>query len=463
MRHSFIALCTAALAIFAIASCNDDTSTIGSSLSGQNVEIVIDSSFTVSGHTVRVARIKPKTTEQLIGRIDIPAFGSLGSDVVTQFLPSTALDTANFGPENVDSIYLSLQYLRGSFIGDSVAPMQLTVYALNKQLPADTITSGFKADGYYDTKPLATKIYNTSSANESEEAQKLNYGDISVKLPTELGKNLFKAFVDKPSDYANGQTFAQNVFPGMYLRTTFGGGRITRIAQSTMSMYLRKIYTPEGSEKPDTLDAVHTYYMVTPEVVSNNDLTYIMSATLSDMIADGHTMMIAPSGAEVELEFPIKDIIKAYSDHKQNLAVINGLAMTVPVDTIENGFGIAPPPYALLVLKKDRDAFFEQNKLTDNVTSFYAAYNETTRSYSFNALRSYLTDMLDREEIKPEDYTFSLVPVQVNFESTASSGYYGSSSQVESEILPYLVTPAMADIRLDKAKIKFTYSLQTQK
>lgn len=71
--------------------------------------------------------------------------------------------------------------------------------------------------------------------------------------------------------------------------------------------------------------------------------------------------------------------------------------------------------------------------------------------------------MLDREEIKPEDYTFSLVPVQVNFESTASSGYYGSSSQVESEILPYLVTPAMADIRLDKAKIKFTYSLQTQK
>ncbi len=341
--------------------------------------------------------------------------------------------------------------------------MQLTVYALNKQLPADTITSGFKADGYYDTKPLATKIYNTSSANESEEAQKLNYGDISVKLPTELGKNLFKAFVDKPSDYANGQTFAQNVFPGMYLRTTFGGGRITRIAQSTMSMYLRKIYTPEGSEKPDTLDAVHTYYMVTPEVVSNNDLTYIMSATLSDMIADGHTMMIAPSGAEVELEFPIKDIIKAYSDHKQNLAVINGLAMTVPVDTIENGFGIAPPPYALLVLKKDRDAFFEQNKLTDNVTSFYAAYNETTRSYSFNALRSYLTDMLDREEIKPEDYTFSLVPVQVNFESTASSGYYGSSSQVESEILPYLVTPAMADIRLDKAKIKFTYSLQTQK
>ena len=428
-KSPLIALCSAALALLAIASCDDTTSTIGSSLTGQNVEIVIDSTFTVSGHTVRVTDIKPKTTEQLIGRIDIPSYGSLGSDVVTQFLPSTALDTANFSPENVDSLYLTLSYVRNEFIGDSVAPMQLSVYALNKQLPSD-ISSAFNADGYYDAAPLATKIYNTSSAYESEDEQQLSYSNIEIKLPQELGKKLFKAFVDNPADYASGQTFSR-IFPGLYLRTTFGSGRMTRIAQSTMSMYLRKIYTPEGSEKPDTLDAEHTYYMVTPEVISNNDLTYTMSSTLSDMISAGHTMLIAPAGAEAELEFPIKDIIKAYSEHQKDLAVINGLAMSIPVDTIENGFGIAPPPYVLLVLKKDRDEFFAQNKLTDNITSFYATYNESTQTYNFNLLRDYLTEMLGREEVKPEDYTFSLVPVQVNFEDTASSGYYSSSTHVK--------------------------------
>ena len=469
MKKTFYALLLAVATLCIPTACDDSTSTIGSTLTGQNVEIKIDSSYQVSGHTVRVARIRPKTTEQLIGCIDIPAYGSLRTSNVMQFLPSTALDTANFTSENVDSLILTLRYGRGAFLGDSVAPMGISVYPLTDKFSeavADTISSGFDPEGYYDrSKLLASKIYNASTFNGTSAEQAATYRDIKLRLDPngDLGKRLYKAFEEHPEYYENGRTFSEHVFPELYFETSYGNGRMTQVSITSMSMYLRKIYTPEDSEELDTLDAVHTYYMVTPEVVNNNNLTYRMSDKLNDLITDGKALMVAPAAAEVELTFPIEDIISTYKANGNAVTVVNSLTFEIPADSIENGLGVAPPPYALLVLKKDRDAFFANNKLTDNVTSFYATYSKSSGSYSFSGMRAYFNEMLERDEIKPEDYTFSLVPVQVNFENLASSGYYGSSGQTESEILPYLTRPAMAVIGLDRAKIKFSYSLQGKK
>ena len=41
----------------------------------------------------------------------------------------------------------------------------------------------------------------------------------------------------------------------------------------------------------------------------------------------------------------------------------------LPADTIATGYKVDVPPYALMVLSKDRDEFFAQNKLPDNKTS----------------------------------------------------------------------------------------------
>lgn len=451
-------------AVVSFIACDDTASPIGSSLSGQNTEIVIDSSFTLTGHSVAIDSIIPKTTLQVLGTIDIPAYGRLSSDFVAQFLPSTVLDTATFAVEHVDSLMLNLSYAGGAFIGDSVAPMGLTVYALEKQLPKN-IASNFNPEGYYNKTPLASKIYNVSSLDVA--LNKTNTGItghmITLRLPLELGRKLFSTFVENPAKYADGHIFSEDVFPGIYIKSTYGNGRITRISTCSMSMHMRKIYVPEGETKPDTVSAEHVYYLVTPEVISNNNISYKMAPKLADMLSAGHTLMVAPLGAEVEFTFPAKEIMDKYRSESGKLSVINGLTMSIPVDTIENGFGITPPPFVLMVLKKDRKEFFAKNKLPDNVTSFYAIYNAETQSYSFVGMRAYITSLLEKkdDEITPDDYTFSLVPVQVNFENLA--GYYYSTSQTEAEVLPYLMSPVMADVRLDKAKIIFTYSLQTQK
>lgn len=453
-------------ACMAFVACDDNTSAIGPSLVDQDVDIVIDSSYTVTGRTVTVARIKPKTTQQLLGRVDIPAYGSLESSNIFQFLPSTALDTADFTYENVDSLILTLRYARGAFYGDSLAPMQITAYKLRPGiLLPDTISSGFDPSGWYEAEPLGTKVYNTSTFDLSTNDKIADYRDINIHLdPTdELGKEMFKAFEEHPEYYADGHTFARNVFPGLYLRTSYGNGRMTVAALTTMSMYLRKIYIPTDSVTPDTLDAVHTYYMVTPEVLSNNNLTYHMAEPLRKMIDEGHTVMVAPAATEIELEFPLPELIASYRKQNNAMSVINSLTLDIPADSIVNGFNVTPPPYVLLVLKKDRDEFFAENRLNNNRTSFYATYSSSTGGYYFSGLQNYLAEMLEKEEITADDYTFSLVPVQINFENMVNNSYYSTSTeQSVAEILPYLVKPVMADIRLDKAKIKFSYSLQSR-
>lgn len=195
MKIPVVSTLAAALLLGAFTSCDDTASEIGSSLVGNELSIVIDSAFTVTGHSEAIEAIRPKTTTQMLGKIDIPTFGTISSSVVSQFLPSTELDTASFSPADVDSLILTLRYAYDSFIGDSIAPMGLRVYALDKQLPAK-IASNFDPKGYYDAQsPLATTIYNaTSMGNDS--IAKNNYRDIRLTLPRALGRSLFQTFID---------------------------------------------------------------------------------------------------------------------------------------------------------------------------------------------------------------------------------------------------------------------------
>lgn len=415
----------------AFAACDDEnTSEIGGSLIGDNAEIVIDSAFTLTGNTVRVEAINPKTTSQLLGRINVKGYGTLSSDVVTQFLPSTVLDTANFTVENIDSLFLTLAYTAGNFMGDSVAPLGLDVYPLTRMLP-DDVNSSFNPQGYYSSNLMGQTVYNASTLDKVVDAA-LSYRMVSVKLPLDLGRHIFNSFTSNPDNFANGQVFSQNVFPGFYLKSTFGSGRITTFESTGIVFYMRKIV--EGTEKNDTIDAVQQYMLVTPEVISNNDLHYTMDADLRSRLANGENVLAAPIATEMELTFPLPDIIRSYNAHGGKQAVLNGLALNIPVDTIEGSADLDVPPYVLMVLKKDREEFFEKNKLPDNKTSFYAEYNESTGGYNFGALKDYLMDMLDKESVTDDDYTFSLIPVQINFEMTTSSGYYSRPQYVATDV-----------------------------
>ena len=187
-----------------------------------------------------------------------------------------------------------------------------------------------------------------------------------------------------------------------------------------------------------------------------------MSDQLKTMIADGKTVIVPPTGTEVEIKFPAAQIISSYKAGSPILSVLNTLSFSIPASEIENTYGIEPPTNLLMVLASEKDEFFAKNKITDNRKSFMATYSATTKSYVFSDMRLYILDMMEKSTLSEDDFTFIITPVNVETE-TSQSSYYTSGTTYVTTIAPYVTRPSMANLDLEKAKIILTFSRQSAK
>ncbi len=464
--NKFSLLSLGVLAMASVTSCEEDSST-GSSLVQDEVEIIMDSTFTVTGRPVSNDLVQSRTVLQLLGSLKAEGYGTLTSDVVCQYMPASVIDTFGVKAEYIDSVKLILTMYKDGFAGDSIAPMGLKVYELNRQLPSP-IYSDFDPTGYYDSaNPIASASYSglIDGADHVAADESGNiYKDIMVTLPKEFGVRLFNRYKESPNTFSTPQAFAE-WFPGFYIANSFGSGRVTRISSNMVNVYYRSVHKIADTTNPrdTTLYHVGSYLAVTPEVLTNNNISYTMSPDLKEMADNGETVIVGPTGYDVEFTFPAREILQRYNEDSGALAVINSLTFSVPVKDIENNYGLTPPPYILMVKKSDKDKFFAKSQVNDNLSSFYASYNSVTRSYSFSSMREYIIDLLKKGEVTDEDVEFVICPVLVSFLNTATGmySYYSTQSTVVGAITPYVTEPVMAVLDLENAKVDFTFSKQT--
>lgn len=443
----------------ALGSCNDN-STIGSSLVQNPIEVVIDSSFTVSGHSAPMASVQSRTISQLLGVFSAPGYGRMESNVVTQFMPASRLCSSEVTVDDIDSLVLYMYVFDGEYVGDTLAPMGLEVYRLEETLPSP-IFSDFDPTGYYNPdKPLASVIYNVSHRDAKLIGDTVAEGlmEIKAKLPVELGRELYGAYLENPKNFLSPTAFNDNVFKGLYLKNSFGSGRLVRSSTTEMVMYYHHYYADQDT----TIKGYGQYFAVSPEVVTNNDVTVQISDALQARADQGEAIVVGPVGMEVKMRFPAPEMLAKFNSDPNSLKVLNALSFTVPARPIENEYGFGLPTYLLMVLEKERESFFANNKLPDNKTSFYAKYNSETSKYDFGDMAAYLSNLAVRqaagEEIVEEDYSFVIVPVLATFE-TSSNYYYGTTEEL-TMMTPYMAAPVMGRLLLDQTKIKFTYTLQ---
>ena len=436
----------------------EESSTIGSSIIQEEVEIVVDSSFTVSGKSVINNKVQSRTVTQLLGRLEAKEYGNLYSDVVTQFMPAGAIDTAGITADNIDSIKMVMYIPVGGFVGDSITPMGFNVYRLNKQLPSPIYSDFNPTDYYSEDDLLASKIYTVNALGETDSVAELSYRNIYIDMPLELGKDLYNQYINDPASYLIPMDFAK-YFPGIYIKNTFGSGRVARISGTEIKLYYHRTEPIEDTDRDTTYNEIGTYFAVTPEIITNNNIQLALSDELKTMAENGDNIIVAPAGMDVEIKFPTNDVLNFYRENGGDLTVINSLSFEIPAEEIANDYNISIPPYLMLILSSEKDKFFANSKITDDKTSFYAAYDEVNKKYSFTGLRQYLIDMRAKEELTDEDVTFTLTPVSITTESYSS--YYSSSSAYINEIVPYVQAPAMVKLNLDEAKIKLTFSKQT--
>ena len=457
MKSLLVLAASAITAMSFMVSC-DNSDEVGSSLNQADVTIVVDSTFTVTGHSVEALRVMSRTTTQLLGAIDAKGYGTLRSDVVTQFMPAADIDTVGVAASDIDSLRIVFSIPNGGYVGDSIAPLGIEIYRLNRQLPSP-IYSDFDPTGYYDAStPLASIVYACNSQGYSDSIQALDYRGVIVKLPVELGRELYGLYRGNPATFQTPTEFAKH-FAGLYIRNSYGNGCVIRVSNTIMQMFYHKQITDDDGKTVDKT-YVGNYFGVTPEIVTNNNITYTGASELKAMADAGDAIISAPAGLDVEITFPAVEIMSRYRDNKGTLSVVNDLTFSIPAVSIRNDYNITPPPALLMVLSKDKDKFFAANSLPDNITSFTATYDASTGTYNFTGLRDYIIKLLDRDDVTADDYTFTLTPVTVN--TTTESSYYSVNTYTTS-VVPYIDTPAMARLDLKNAKIIFKYSNQSIK
>ena len=460
----------ALLPLAILASCEDSTSPIGGSLVNGEVSITVDTlEMKLDASSIMEPEFDSRTQTKLLGRINVPEYGSLECSFVSQLMCATKMNIPDSITVNdIDSIRMVLTVPRGSLTGDSLAPQQLKVYRLTRQLPSD-INSAFDPDGYYDpSSPLGVRSYTLSALSMNDSLFKKQESiRIPIMLPKKMAQDVFNAYKNNPGIFQWPQTFAQ-YFPGVYVEQNFGNGCIGVISSMkffTYWHYMRQVYQKKDDDSGEyhyvptlTRDSV-CLFSSQPEVLSANKVTYKVSDYLKKLANSGKAIITTPGGYYVNVKFPAQEIIDKYDKDLYSIAVVSNLSFEIPAEAVENDYGLDAAPHLLMVKSSEREAFFRDNKIPDGKTSFYAPYNTESKSYTFSGMREYILELIDSgKAVDPADMEFSLVPVVVSTEEVPG---YTSTTTYVTRCAPYIGRPTVTQLDTDKAIVCFTYSRQT--
>ena len=461
MKFYNLLICSVAISATTVAC---DENLIGNSIIETGSHLIVDSTYTISGESVENSKIRSRTISQLLGRLYAEEYGRLQSDIVTEFMPVSEIDTSGVTANDIDSIKLHFLMPMGSYTGDSITPMRVSVYKLNKNLPYPIYSDFDPTDYYSKDDMLGYTTYTMTMLGQTDSLRTYNsstgsytyYRAVDIKLPVNLGKSFFNEYITNPASYQDPDAFKQ-FFPGIYATTTYGDGRVINITGTQINLYYKKKTT--NDEGNDTIiNKVGQYYGVSPEIVTNNNIRLQPSDNIKSIISEGNVVVQAPAGYEAQINVPISKILdKYYELCKTGQTVLNQISLTIPAYKITNNKNIEVPTYLLFIKSSEKDAFFDDRKVTDGTKSFYAEYNSRTDTYTFN-IREYVKQFIDgNKETAAEDEIISLVPVDMTFDSSQSS-YYQTEQKKVLTVTPQVSSPAMARIDLNKARITVTFS-----
>lgn len=472
IRNKLYGCLTVALATVSLlfGACNDDVSGIGNSISSSEITIHIDSVYyRLDARTVAAPAFESRSAYTLLGSIRVPEYGALDCSYVTQFLPAESLNIPDsITADDVDSVKMILTVPKTYITGDTLAPQQMRVFSLTRQLPSD-ISANFNPEGYYDpSTPLSTKSY-TLSGYSFNDSTYLSSKNVQVKaiMPVQLGRDVFEAYATNPDIFIWPEQFAMR-WPGIYVEPSFGKGCIAPVQNTSIFAYYPKTVTTtatvDGEQQVINKVVADSVCMFTtaPEVLSSVNITYQPSENLHNMVADGKSIMTTPGGFTVEFTFPAKDILNEYWKEEYDLGVINNLIFSIPAKLINNSYGLGLAPALLMVKTSELDSFFSEGRLPDNKSSFTSIFSSDTNSYTFSSMRQYIVDLKAKgeENITPEDVEFTLVPVTVSTEDYTDNST-GNLVTVVTAITPYIIMPTMAELDTENSLIIFTFSNQT--
>lgn len=420
--------------------CDDSLDQIGTGIQPDGDQIaVFDTVFKVTGRTIKLDSIYAKSGVGFLGKFYDPAYGELKADYACQFYYTNPFDSVY--NNQIDSIRLQILYQ--SYIGDSLAPMEVSVYKLNKPLSKHYYTfthpdqaNNFISEYYNKNDLLGKQVYSARDLNISDSLNLANLGtqykSVSVTLPLELAEDFYTEY-SKPGHgaLASPQTLSE-FFPGVYVTSSFGNGNLLKVEKTGIYVYYtRDAVSPYTGV--DTLRSAYASFEVAKDVIQLNsyrsDDTSLLSATDKMYIK-------TPAGVCPELTIPIQEIRDKAG--KWNFSSVKLSINAYPKEDIYDKkwqyaldfpgtnalSSLSSSRSKLLLIEKDSvPAFFQEQKTADNQDYYFTVFNSSTSTYTFNNIANLVQKAINNEAV--DELHLVLVPVQVAF--SQSSSYYTTS------------------------------------
>lgn len=412
---------TFVIAALLMVACDDTTDTIGDGITNRQDGIsVADAVYNVETQSIATGSVLSNNSNGIIGMAKDPETNSyVTGDLMAQFstLSSFQLDTLDYikyahggdfkdgayvgGELQADSCYILVNY--STTYGDTLAPMKVTAYELNKPLEEgqsyytnfDPIEKGYvnTEDGYkvsttYSLKNNYFKIYLDKPYRSKVDGKDYpNYGSYIMNMRH-----------DHPEYFKNNYQFVHHVCPGFFIKHENGIGNMAKISSLQLVFcWERKkhLYSYDGlRDSSETKNYSYPFYS-TAEVLQTNTINYNQSK-IDELVSDGScTYLKSPAGILTEATLPVEQIMQGHE--KDSLALV-----TVTFPRINNQedsqYAFSTPSDIMMVPVDSLTSFFENGDIINYRTSFTASYNSNGSSapknaYTFNNISNLITEM----------------------------------------------------------------------
>ena len=438
------------MSTFAISSCDEDTTTVGYTLTSDVDQFTIATdTFSVATRSIIADSVLARSSYSYLGRVRDPETGSyITCHYTTQFnllenekdihfppLDSiTSLDAD--GLPMADSCVINV--IVEAFQGDSLAAMKLQLCELDKPIAENVLYySNFdpEAAGYVRSVGLhQNKVFSITNLQLSDSTRAVRrtnglasyfsiplnkeYTDRDGKTYNNFGTYIMRKYYEHPEYFKNSINFAHHVCPGFYLKTTDGSGVIAEISSTQLLTYYK-------FRENDSTFVGSKMFSSTEEVLQttliNND-----KSTIQRLVEDNScTYLKTPAGIFTEVTLPVDSIKRGRSlndEHLKDTIASARIVFQTMRETSNNSEYVLTEPTNLLMIERDSlYTFFNNGHLPNSTTSFIASYNSSTKVYTFSNIASLINHMWQRRNSSANWNKVVLIPVEVNTTSSSTS------------------------------------------
>jgi hypothetical protein len=444
-------------ALFFLISCTNDLTDIGKGIQPASDQIMIGTdTFHLSSKTVFVDSIFSRPDSFLLGTFYDTKFGTVQADILAQvncpegfkFPPNSMADSANI-----------MMYYSSCF-GDSLAPLDLNIYEMNKQT--------FSYTGFYPSN-INPSDYTDLSLKLGERIIVAGGKADSTKVVKFKMKNDFVQRFFNDSHFNSTDNFL-GFFKGIYITANFGASTLLNINMIVLKYYYHYTYNTKNINGGDSTAIVNDYLLF-PANAEVRQVNRVLHPNRNIVVNPdiNSNYISSPSNLQTRIGLPLNKIQKRLNTGINGKKLtINSAIIKIEVTDTEQDTLLHPIVNYLLIIKESAiDRFFNNNELPSDTCAVLAQYNSTQigttgvyeHYYTFNIAKLIANELKisNQNRTTPaETMNLRLVPVSIRT-STNSSGT-SSITSVKQQYLMNAVTIRSGNNSTSPMRINLVYS-----